>query len=149
MKEFFKRHYKKFIIFPLDFILIAGFIICRPISAAMLSVESECLWNLLNMKCATCGGTHFVNDFTSFRFVDAFLDHPYFFVLSLYVIVSLVFLNMFMIYGSRFAAKALRIMYNLYFAAIAVLLLALFTIGRNLPAIIELMPKFIEIITPK
>lgn len=144
MKDFLKKHYKKLIIFPLDFFILAGFIICRPISGLMLSVESECTWKLFGMQCATCGGTHFVNDFTSFRFIDAFFDHPYFFVLTLYVIVSLIFLNLFMIFNKPFAAKVLRYMYNLYFAAAAVLALALFTFVRNLPAIIEIVPLIIE-----
>ena len=49
-----------------------------------------------------------------------------------------------MIFNKPFAAKVLRCMYNLYFAAIAVLAFAIFTFVRNLPAIIEIAPLIIE-----
>lgn len=149
MKNFFKKHYKRLIVFSLDFLTVLGFIVCRPISAFMLTSDTECSWLRFGFTCGTCGGTHFVNDFTSGRFISAFFDNQYIFFLTVYLLFSLVMLHFFLLGGKRFAKKILSVMYSIPALVIVVTAFPVFIFLRNLPHIIDLVSRFFEIIASR
>ena len=121
--------------------MLLGAIFCRFLSIWMLSNESTCVWVTLGGKCVTCGGTHFVRDFLSGRIVDAFFDNQFLFILAIYAIVSVIFLNLLLLFNLKFAKKALRIMYNIPTLIISCVSMVAFLLLRN----ISLLNKVIRI----
>ena len=105
MKQFFKAHYKKIIILGIDVLCVIAAVLARPMSEWMLTSDSACAWTLWGGQCLTCGGTHFVNDLTSFRIIAAFMDNQFLFILTLYFLVTMVMLNLMMLFDLAFAKK--------------------------------------------
>ena len=131
-KVFFKKHYKKIIIISCDVILVPLLIFCRLLSGAMLETERTCFMTLLGGKCISCGGTHFVRDFLSGHFIDAFFDNQFFFFCAVFMAVSFVFLNLFMLFDLKFAKRVLRYMYSIPTLIIFCVGLVAFLVIRNL-----------------
>lgn len=146
MKKFFKEHYKKIILFSADFFVLVAFIIANPLSSFMLSLDSECRWKRFGFECGTCGGTHFVNDLTNGRIFSAFFDNQYLFILTLFFFISLVLLHFLWLGKSKTAKNILRVMYSIPSLVILVSGFFVFTLLRNLPAIISLFERFFEIV---
>jgi hypothetical protein len=144
MKDFFKKHYKKLILFFTDFSAVVAFIIANPLSGFMLSLDSECGWKRFGFECGTCGGTHFVNDLTSGRILSAFFDNQFLFIVTLFFFVSLILLHFLWLGKSKLAKRILRIMYSIPSLVILVSGFFVFTLLRNLPQLINLFERFFE-----
>lgn len=147
MKEFIKTHYKRIlriIIIALDVLYVPLAVICRGVSEAMLERGGVCAWTLAGIQCFTCGGTHFVNDLLSFRIVDAMIDNPLLFVIAVYLLVTLVALNLYLLFDLKFARRMLRLMYNLPVLIAFVIAAGVFFFVRNFDAFMnigEVAPK--------
>lgn len=132
MGAWIKKH-KKAIILAADALLVLWTVICKPLTDYMLRAGEDCEWTKYGGRCLTCGGTHFVNTFVSGDFAEAFNHHQYFFLLTLFLLISLLLLNLYLLFGFKFSLKALRLMYN-----VPVLILWLwgfiaFFVIRNIP----------------
>ena len=141
MKEFIKKYYKrvlKIIIVALDVLCIPLAMICREISDVMLKTEGVCVWTTAGIQCFTCGGTHFVNDLLSFKIVDAMVDNPLLFVIALYLLITFIILNLYLLFGLKFARRALRLMYNVPVAISFVIFGCVFFCVRNFDALMHL-----------
>ena len=143
MKKTLKIILRVFIIL-FDVALVPFLILCRWLSGQMLETESTCLLLQFNGKCLSCGGTHFVRDLLSGRIFDAFMDNHFFFVCTLYLLITLVALNLYLLFNLKFAKKMLRYMYNLPALFAFITFLFLFLILRNIPMIVffsKLVPQ--------
>lgn len=135
MKKTLKIILRVFIIL-FDVALVPFLILCRWLSGQMLQTESECLLLQFNGKCLSCGGTHFVNDLLSGRIFDAFMDNHLFFICVIYLLITLVLLNLWSLFNLKFAKKMLKCMYNIPALLAFVTFVILFLVLRNIPMII-------------
>ena len=114
MKAFLKTHYKKLILLSCDLLCVLGALLCGPLSEAMLQgAHSSCLWEMMGFACLTCGGTHFVNDLFAGRIGMAFMDNQLLFAATVYLALSLLLLNLQVLFDLAFAKRMLRRMYNI------------------------------------
>ncbi len=147
MKEFFKKHYKKIlriIILTIDVLCVPAAMICQHLSGNMLQANAPCVWTTVGVQCFTCGGTHFVNDLLSFRLIDALVDNPLLFALSVYLLVTLIALNLYLWFDLKFAGRMLRLMYNVPVIIAWVISGCVFFFVRNFEAFMnigEVAPK--------
>ncbi len=132
MKSLFKNHYKKILIVG-DLMLIPAWIFCEWLSDRMLATNSLCVWARIGGKCVTCGGTHFVNSLLNFQFAEAWQHNEFLFILALYLVISLLLLNLYLLFDSAFAKKALRLLYNIPALILWLAGLILFLLVRNIP----------------
>lgn len=123
---------KRLIIIICDLLVIPAMFFCEALSDFMLSQESVCTWVKLGGQCPTCGGTHFVNYLLNGRISDAFESNQLLFVFAIFLAVSYVFLNLFLIWDFDFAKKVLLKMYSIPSVIIWVVALFVFTVLRNL-----------------
>ena len=139
MKSTIKKIIKiilRVLIISTDVILVPCLILFRWLSDQMLQTESECLLLQFNGKCLSCGGTHFVNDLLSGRIFDAFMDNHFFFICTLHLFVTLIALNLWVVFNLKFAKTILKFMYNIPVLILFVVILIAFLILRNIPMII-------------
>lgn len=122
----------------IDALIVPMAVICRFVSEIMLQGEGVCVWTLAGIECFTCGGTHFVNDLLSFRIVDAMVDNPLLFAITVYLLITLIALNLFLLANLKFAGRVLRLMYNLPVAAAWVVAACLFFFIRNFEAFMNI-----------
>lgn len=140
MKTFFKTHYKKIIVLVLDVLCVIGVIVSGPVSEAMLQqTDKICMWDAMGIQCMTCGGTHFVNDLVSGRIGAAFMDNQFLFLVTLYLAVTMVFLNLFCLFDLAFAKKVLKCMYNLRALIVFGVVTVVYFIARNIPFITKVL----------
>ena len=132
------KHKKKLILL-LDVLLIPAAILCERLSDLMLATEGECQWFRYGIRCLTCGGTHFVNYILNGRIIEAFQQNQLLFFVLVFLLLSLLFLNLFVLFDLRFAKKALRGLYSIPTAVIAIYAPVLFLIVRNIPFIHRLI----------
>ncbi|MBQ7835962.1 MAG: DUF2752 domain-containing protein [Clostridia bacterium] len=99
----------------------------------MLAVDDPCMWTLMGGKCVTCGGTHFVNSLLNGHVIEAFHHNEYLFFLTLYLILTVVLINIAILAERKLPAKILEQMYNVPAVLILCGLLLLFLILRNIP----------------
>lgn len=129
-----KKHYKRIIIIICDLLVIPIIMLGRLLSDNMLdAAATECVWAQIGAKCITCGGTHFVKNICSGRFIDAFCDNQYLFILTAYLAITLVVLNLYFIFGLPWAKKLLLKMYSIAALIIAGVALIAFVVLRNIP----------------
>ena len=145
LKEKIKKHYLKMIIIACDLLILLLGLICKYLSGYMLTFNSPCLFTLMGGKCISCGGTHFIKDLVSFRFLDAFIDNHFFFICALYLAVSLILLNLFLLFDLRFVRKALSVMYSIPALICFVASAFLFFFIRNIPLILTIIAKIQEL----
>ena len=151
MKEFIKKYYKrilKIIILVFDALCIPAAVICQIVSGNMLKADAPCVWTTIGIQCFTCGGTHFVNDLLSFRLIDAMVDNPLLFAVSVYLLITLVALNLYFIFKVRFGLRMLRVMYNVPVIIAWVIAGCAFFFIRNFDAFMhidEVLPKVIRV----
>ncbi len=141
MKEFVKKYHKrilKIIILAFDVLCIPLSVICRNVSVIMLQNEGVCVWTTAGIQCFTCGGTHFVNDLLSFRIIDAMVDNPLLFVITTYLLITLIALNLFLLFDIKFARRTLRLMYNVPVLIAFVIAGCVFFCIRNFEALMHL-----------
>lgn len=140
MKAFVITHYKKILILAADALCVLAALIGKPLSELMLQKTNQvCFWTLLGGQCPTCGGTHFVRDLLSGQLGAAFADNQLLFAATVYFAVSLIALNLWLLFDLGFAKKILRWMYNIPTLIIWGVGLIAFLLARNLPAMINLL----------
>ena len=134
MLKTIKKHYVKIIIIACDLLVLPLIMLCRSLSSKLLDVAAtQCVWELLGAKCITCGGTHFVRDICSGRFIDAFFDNQYLFILAVYFLITLIALNLCFVFGVKWAKKLLIKMYSITALIIAGVGMVAFVVLRNIP----------------
>lgn len=118
--------------------LLAGHLLVVPaalffryLSGRMLQTSTVCSWQLLGAKCPTCGGTHFVNELLSGNILEALKHNAFLFLLTMFLAVSVVLLDLEVWFGLSFAKKLLRKMYTISMLIFFGVLLILFLILRN------------------
>lgn len=140
MKAFLRKHNKKIIILSADLLCVLLALISEPWSGALLQkADNTCLWTVLGLQCPTCGGTHFVNDLLSGRIGAAFMDNQFLFLATIYLAVSLILLNLRILFDWGFAKKMLGWMYNIPALITWGVGLLAFVILRNLTGMIHLL----------
>lgn len=127
------KKYKKLLIIIMDVLLIPAGIICEKLTDNMLAVDDPCMWTLAGGKCATCGGTHFVNSLMNGHIIEAFHHNEYLFLLTVYLLVTIVLANIAVLAEKKMPAKILSHMYNVPAILTLCVLLLLFLILRNIP----------------
>ena len=138
MKQFLKKHYKKIIIITFDILCVPIAIIFKILTQNMIANNTlSCAWAQLGFKCTACGGTHFVNNFLSFRFSEAFFDNQLLFVLAICFFITLILFNLWCIFNLKFAKKGLLLMYNIPSAILISCFTVIFTLWRNWDVIIK------------
>lgn len=140
----FKNILRVFVII-VDVLLVPAAILCRWLSEQMLETDSSCLLLQFNGKCLSCGGTHFVRDLLSGRIFDAFLDNHFFFYVTLYLFVTLILANLYLLFNLKFSLKVLKCMYNIPALLVTIFLMLLFLFARNIPMIIYFVQLAFEI----
>lgn len=147
MKAFLKKHLKRIIILSCDVLIIPVLFFCRWLSGTMLQTDNPCMWTLVGIKCATCGGTHFVNDLLNGRIVDAFWDNHLMFITLVFFGIAYIFLNLYLLFDLKFAHIAVFFMCNPATIVYFFFLTILFTIARNVPYFIYAAQVIISAIT--
>lgn len=143
MKQFLKAHRNKIWALLCDALCVVAAVIARPLSAYMLQKGGQaCIWNLQGVRCLSCGGTHFVYDLLSGRVWQAFSDNQLLFVLTVFLLVTLIMLNLWLLFDLAFAKKALKWMYHIPTLIIFLLGAIVFVIWRNPDAFDELLLVF-------
>lgn len=127
------RNHKKLLILLFDALLVPLVMLCKPLSDYMLRTGEDCVWVKFGGKCVTCGGTHFVNSLLSGDFAAAFGYNQYLFFATLFLAVSLVLFNLYMLFDLPLALRALKLMYNIPVLILACVALILFLVLRNIP----------------
>ena len=142
MKEFVRKHLKKIAILASDLMCLAVALICKPLSASLLQKAGNvCIWDAMGFRCLTCGGTHFVNDLLSGRIGAAFTDNQLMFFIAVYLLLSLIVLNLYLLFDLTFAKKMLRWMYNIPVLIGWGVILIAFLLWRNLPVMMDMIAQ--------
>ena len=140
MKAFIITHYKKILILAADVLCVLVALIGKPLSELLLQKTNQaCFWTLFGGQCPTCGGTHFVRDLLSGQLGAAFADNQLLFVATVYLAVSLIALNLWLLFDLGFAKKILAWMYNIPTLIVWGVGVIAFILARNLPAMIRLV----------
>ena len=122
-----------------DALVIPGMFLCRWLSGFLLSsTSSECAWYRFGGKCVTCGGTHFVQAFLNGQFGAAFGHNQFLFVLTIFLAISFLLLNLHWLFQVEFAKKILTRVYTIWGLVIWVILMFVFLFLRNIPVIIRI-----------
>lgn len=121
-----------------DMSILPGMLLCGWITDRMLTTDKPCSWNQFGGQCITCGGTHFVNDLCHFRIGAAMQDNLFLFALTVYLLLSVIFFNLWKIFDLRWFKKALQRMYNIPVLIAWLVMMMLFLILRNIPLIMQI-----------
>lgn len=113
--------------------IVPGIFLCRWLTENMLASDNPCIWTLLGGQCITCGGTHFVNDLSNFRILTAWEDNPFLFILTVFLLISVIALDLWLLAGVDFCKKLLKVMYNIPSLILWIVAALLFLILRNIP----------------
>ena len=125
------RKHKKGLLLAGHLLAVPAALFLRYLSEQMLKTSTICPWQRLGAKCPTCGGTHFVNALFSGNLSAALEHNAFLFLLTLFLGVSLVFVDLAVLFDLTFAKKALQKMYTIPVLIIFGVLLVLFLILRN------------------
>lgn len=147
MKKTQKNKLYKILLLSGDVLLLASILPLRLLSSHMLSEESVCVWLRYGLKCATCGGTHFVESITSGHLISAFNHNQYLFLLLVFLLLSYLLLHLWVFFRLDLAKKILRALYNLPALIVHLGVIALFVFIRNVGALAELTSIIISLIT--
>ena len=140
MKAFIRRYYKKMLILLADLCCVLMALVSKPLSTVLLEKTNKtCLWTVMGGQCPTCGGTHFVNDLLSGRIGAAFMDNQFLFIATAYLAVSLIVLNLWLLFDWGFAKKVLGWMYNIPTLIVWGVGVLAFLIWRNLPMMTSML----------
>ena len=138
-----KQNKKRFWILLSDGLLIPFLFLCEWLSDMMLATTSTCAWTLLGGKCLTCGGTHFVNSFLNFRFIEAWQHNEFLFLIAVVLAVSLIMLNLYLLFDLKFAKAVLKKIYNIPVLIISISMMFVFILIRNIPTFITIAKLFL------
>ena len=148
MKAFLKKYYKKIIILSSDLACLIAALVCAPLSEALLrDTDQVCVWMRFGGQCVTCGGTHFVNDLLSGRIGEAFSDNQLLFVLTVYALLTLIALNLWLLFDLAFAKEVLSRMYSIPSLIVFCVLFFAFLFWRNWNAIrnaVQLLTTYLQ-----
>ena len=145
MKTFILTHYKKLTVVAADLLCLAAVLIGKPLSDVLLQkTDQTCPWTVMGAQCPTCGGTHFVNDLLSGRVWEAFADNQFLFVATVYLVLSLILLNLWWLFDLASAKKVLGWMYNIATLIAWGVGLFVFLLVRNLPVMIEMLQMIVS-----
>lgn len=103
----------------------------------MLTWDTQCQWVRLGGKCVTCGGTHFVKALLNGRFAEAFQHNQFLFLLTVFLAVSFVLLNLYWLFDVKFAKVILSRVYRFPTLIIMLSLMVGFFLARNIPVFIR------------
>ena len=134
-----KLKYYQYLLIAADVLLIPGLIFCEWLSDRMLATTSTCMWTLLGGKCITCGGTHFVSDLTHFRILEALQDNPFLFALTVFLLLSLIFLHLWILFSLPVFKKLLKRMYSIPSLILWLSGMLVFLIIRNIPLFLRIL----------
>ena len=123
---------KKALLGAAHLLIIPGALFFRFLSGQMLTITTVCSWQRIGAKCPTCGGTHFVNALLGGRILEALRHNAFLFLLTLFLGVSWIFLDLAVFADVAFAKKALKKMYTIPVLIAFGSLLIAFLILRNL-----------------
>ena len=146
MFAWFKKHDKLWLILA-NIAIIPEIFLCRWLTDNMLSSDKPCVWTMLGGKCLTCGGTHFVNDLCKFRILDAWQDNIFLFILGIFLLISWIALNLWLLFGVSFCKKLLKIMYNIPTLLLWITGGLLFLLLRNIPVFILIWNQLQQYLT--
>ena len=130
MKTWICKH-KKALLGAAHLLIIPGALFFRFLSGQMLAVTTVCSWQRIGAKCPTCGGTHFVNALLSGRIWEALQHNAFLFLLTLFLGVSWIFLDLAVFGDVAFAKKALQRLYTIRTPVYWGVLMVLFVLLRN------------------
>lgn len=123
-----------------DIAAIPVLFLLEKLSDLMLSQPKECPMVTLGGKCVTCGGTHFVNSLLNFRLGEAFSHNQFLFVLSVFLLISFVLLNLYLLFGFKRVKTVLQKLYSIPSLVIWLSAMLIFFFVRNIP-LLELIIK--------
>jgi len=138
MFNWIKKHPKLTLIFA-DTLLLPGFFLCRWLTGQMLSTDRPCAMAAIGGQCITCGGTHFVSDLTHFRLLEALQDNPFLFALTVFLLLSLIFLHLWILFSLPVFKKLLKRMYSIPSLILWLSGMLVFLIIRNIPLFLRIL----------
>ena len=116
-----------------DLAVIPGWFACKALIGYMMANGEPCDWTKVGAQCGTCGGTRCAQSLLSGDLTAAWEYNPFVFVCFVYLAVSAVLLNLWVVFGWDPAKKVLGKMYNLVTLFIWLGAFFLFVILRNIP----------------
>lgn len=125
------RKNRKALLLTAHLLAIPAVVLFRYASDLLLKTNTVCPWVRLGAKCPTCGGTHFVNALFSGQFLAAIEHNAFLFLLTLFLGISLIFLDLAVLFDLPFAKKALQKMYTIPVLILFGIILVVFLILRN------------------
>lgn len=132
------------LILLLDALILPGGCFCKWLTERMLAGGKPCTWAAVGIQCGTCGGTHCVQSFFSGDILSAFTWNPMVFFGILYVIATLVLLNLAFVFRRERPKTWLRNMYSVTALVTGVGVMMIFTYMRNAPLIARLAWGLVE-----
>ncbi|MBE6685670.1 MAG: DUF2752 domain-containing protein [Ruminococcaceae bacterium] len=134
----------RLLVFICDILTIPAWILLRWLSLKMLSTQRPCTWTLFGLQCATCGGTRCVKNFLLFNFIEAFKYNPVVFFGIIYLILTLIFLNLAFVFKVGIFKRILKYMYSIPSLLIWVGTFLMFIAVRNIPWLIRFLEYIIR-----
>jgi len=110
---------------------LPGAWLLRWLSGQMLQTNTVCSWLRVGAKCPTCGGTHFVNALLRGDLAAAIEHNAFLFLLTVFIALSVILLDLAVWFELPFAKKALRRLYTNSTLIVFCVLLILFLLLRN------------------
>lgn len=132
-----KQQKRNYLLLAADVLLIPGLFLCRWLAGFMLTWDTQCQWVRLGGKCVTCGGTHFVKALLNGQFAEAFQHNQFLFLLTVFLAVSFVLLNLYWLFDVKFAKVILSRVYRFPTLIIMLSLMVGFFLARNIPVFIR------------
>ena len=103
----------------------------------LTNTDSVCDWTRWGGQCLTCGGTHFVKEFLSFHFAEAWEQNELLFFIAIYTLLTLLVVNLLVVFRWRFAKTILKCMYNIPVLILFIAGAIVFFLVRNVPAVFK------------
>ena len=128
---------RKYWLLAADLAILPGLLLCKLLSGFMLSYTTQCPWMALGGQCVTCGGTHFVNALSGGQIGAAFQYNPFLFLVTVFLALSLILLNLHWVFEVKYAKTVLTKLYSFPTLIVGLGLMLLFLVLRNIPVFIH------------
>lgn len=115
----------------IDAVIIALLCFARPLVLLAMDIIPTCPFVKLGFTCPSCGGTRCVFNILSLNFVTAFKFNPFIFVMFFYAAICFIAVNIYFLFGAKWAKKLYTAMLNPKIIICIAILFALFGIIRN------------------
>ena len=115
----------------LDAVIALGGIFVSNIAQFISSSSDTCFMKYFGLTCPSCGGTRCVYNFFKGNFTEAFGYNQFLFVLIIYVLILVVFLNLRYVFGLEFAKKPIKYMVHPTAVIIIAISFVAFGVIRN------------------